>query len=161
MYFFPFFSKNKGFFLVPFCRLFALLYTGCKRYCRPFFEVYKNYCRKSLKNDSVMKLCIFVPFHINLTFSRKNNPQQRRPPPASTWTSCRPFWSPPWGGWWTPPRWRWSGAASCCGVPVNISLRNATQKIVLSITIKWTRRPDLFKTTVSWIAPCLHWLAPE
>ncbi len=136
-------------------------YTGCERYWRLFFEVYKNYCRKSLENDSVMKLCIFVPFHINFAFSRINNPQQRRPPPVSTWTSCRPSCSPPSGGWSTPPRWRWSGTASCCGGPVNISLRNAAQKIVLSIAIKWTRRPDLFKTTVSWTAPCLHWLAPE
>ena len=29
-----------------------------------------------------MKLCIFIPFHINLTFSGINNPQQPRPAPA-------------------------------------------------------------------------------
>ncbi len=101
-------------------------------------------------------------YTVNLTFSGINYPQQRRPPPASTWTSCRPSWSPPRGGSSTPPRWRWSGAASCCrGTCVNIFLRNATQKIALSNTTKWTRRPDLFKTTVSWTAPCLYWFAPE
>ena len=120
--------------------------TGCKRYWRPFFWSLQKLLQKILREwqrNETLHICSF--FHKNLTFWKLNNPQQRRPPPASTWTSCRPSWSPPWGGSSTPPRWRWQGAASCCGGPVNISLRNATQKNILLITIKWTRRPDLWK----------------
>ncbi len=75
-----------------------------------------------------MKLCIFIPFHMNLTFSGINNPQQRRTPPVSAWISCRPSWSPPWGGSSTPLRWRWSGAASCCGGDLLTSLSETPHK---------------------------------
>jgi hypothetical protein len=83
-----------------------------------------------------MKLCIFVPFHINLTFSGINNPQQRRPPPARPELAVGPLEVLPGevdqhlldGGD--------QGLHLVVGGPVNISLRNAAQKIVLSITIK-------------------------
>jgi hypothetical protein len=50
-------NSDEGTYTVVLC----IYCTGCERYGRLFFEVYKNYCRKSLENDSIMKLCIFIP----------------------------------------------------------------------------------------------------
>jgi hypothetical protein len=86
-----------------------------------------------------MKLCTFVPFHINLTFSRKiilgsDGLLQPRPEPAVGPLEFLP-------GEVDENLLDGGGqglhlVVSCCGGPVNIPLRNATQKIVLSITIK-------------------------
>jgi hypothetical protein len=84
-----------------------------------------------------MKLCIFIPFHINLTFSGINKSS------AATASSMQPRTEPAVGHLEVLPVVDQNlldggdqGLHLVVGGPVNISLRNAAQKIVLPINIK-------------------------